>query len=100
VWRRLEKVVAVGDQGRIYAYDIGLATVAPIPATDEPLWAVWGSSLDGIWIIGGRELILQARCANASSCTTSSSSTRTPVARIQNPFAHRSLPAVETFLTS
>jgi hypothetical protein len=59
VWGTGERVVAVGDQGRIYAYDTGTATVSQLVSpTDEPLGGVWGSSIDDVWIVGRRELIL------------------------------------------
>ena len=59
VWGTSEKVIAVGDRGRIYVYDTGLSTPSPIPSpTDEPLGGVWGSSIDDVWIVGRRELIL------------------------------------------
>lgn len=59
VWGTEQKVVAVGDHGRIYVYDTGLSTPSAVPSpTDEPLAAVWGSSIDDVWIVGRREIIL------------------------------------------
>lgn len=59
VWGTAEKVVAVGDHGRIYVYDTGSATPSPIVSpTDEALAGVWGSSIDDVWIVGRREIIL------------------------------------------
>jgi hypothetical protein len=59
VWGTSERVIAVGDLGRIYVYDTGLSTPARFPSpTDEPLGGVWGSSIDDVWIVGRRELIL------------------------------------------
>lgn len=48
-----------GDHGRIYVYDTGLSTPFAVTSpTDEPLTGVWGSSVDDVWIVGRRELIL------------------------------------------
>ncbi len=59
VWGTDQRIVGVGDLGRIYAYDTGLTTVAQLVSpTDEPLTGVWGSSVDDVWIVGRRELIL------------------------------------------
>jgi hypothetical protein len=59
VWGTPEKVIAVGDQGWIFAYDLGTSTGAAVPSpTDEPLSSVWASSSDDIWIAGARELLL------------------------------------------
>jgi len=45
--------------GWIFAYDLGTSTGAPVASpTDEPLSAVWASSIDDVWIAGARELIL------------------------------------------
>lgn len=59
VWGTREKVVAVGDQGRIYVYDPGVSAGHFVPSpTDDTLGSVWGSSLKDVWIVGQRELIL------------------------------------------
>lgn len=59
VWGTTERVVAVGDLGRIYVYDTGRSTPASVTSpTDEALGGVWGSSIDDVWIVGRRELIL------------------------------------------
>jgi hypothetical protein len=59
IWGTAEKVIAVGDAGRVYVFDAATDTVTTLPPpTDEVLGGVWGSSLDDVWIVGGRELIL------------------------------------------
>ena len=59
IWGTAEKIIAVGDQGRIYTCNTGTMDPKTIPSpTDESLGAVWGSSLDDVWIVGRRELIL------------------------------------------
>jgi len=59
VWGSAAKIVAVGDHGRIYVYDTGTSTPsAVLSPTDEPLAGVWGSSVDDVWVVGRRELIL------------------------------------------
>ena len=58
-WGTSEKIIAVGDHGRIYACNTGTMDVKTIASpTDESLGGVWGSSLDDVWIVGRRELIL------------------------------------------
>ncbi len=53
-------VVAVGDQGRIMTFDVGTQKVATRPSpTTRSLYAVWGSSLDDLWIVGEGGLILR-----------------------------------------
>jgi hypothetical protein len=59
VWGTAAKIVAVGDHGRIYVYDTGVATAFPVSSpTDESLAGVWGSSIDDVWIVGRREIVL------------------------------------------
>jgi hypothetical protein len=54
-----DKVVCVGDAGRIMTYDktSGRVTIQPSP-TGRNLYAVGGTSLDDIWIVGEQQLIL------------------------------------------
>jgi hypothetical protein len=59
IWGTNEKVIAVGDAGRVLVFDNATATLTTLPPpTDESLGGVWGTSLDDVWIVGGRELIL------------------------------------------
>lgn len=56
-----EKVVAVGDGGRIDVFDVPTMNVTQVAApTDEALAGVWGASLDDVWIVGQNELIAHA----------------------------------------
>lgn len=54
-----DKIVCVGDNGRIMTYDrkTGVVTKQPSPTT-KSLYAIGGTSLDDIWIVGEGQLIL------------------------------------------
>jgi hypothetical protein len=54
-----DKVVCVGDAGRIMTYDktTGKVTIQPSP-TGRNLYAIGGTSLDDIWIVGEEQLVL------------------------------------------
>jgi hypothetical protein len=59
IWGTTEKIIAVGDSGRVLVFDNATSTISKLPPpTDESLGGVWGTSLDDVWIVGGRELIL------------------------------------------
>jgi hypothetical protein len=61
IWGTPGKVVAVGDMGRIYTYDLATTTPARVPGpsnTQQSFNGVWGSALDDVWIVGENELIL------------------------------------------
>jgi hypothetical protein len=53
------KIIAVGDAGRILTYDqkSGKVTIQPSP-TGKNLYAIGGTSLDDIWIVGEEQLVL------------------------------------------
>lgn len=57
-----DKVVCVGDGGRIMTYDkeSGRVTIQPSP-TGKNLYAIGGTSLDDIWIVGEEQLILHGQ---------------------------------------
>ena len=57
-----DKIVCVGDNGRIMTYDntTQVVTVRPSP-TGKNLYAVTGTSLDDVWIVGEDELVLHGR---------------------------------------
>lgn len=57
-----DKVVCVGDNGRIMTYDktSGVVTIQASP-TGKNLYAVGGTSLDDIWIVGEEELVLHGK---------------------------------------
>jgi hypothetical protein len=59
-----DKVVFVGDAGRIMTYDktSGRVTIEPSP-TGKNLYAIGGTSLDDIWIVGEEQLILHGHLA-------------------------------------
>lgn len=54
-----DKIIAVGDAGRIMTYDktSGKVTIQPSP-TGKNLYAIGGTSLDDIWIVGEEQLVL------------------------------------------
>jgi hypothetical protein len=54
-----DKVVCVGDAGRIMTYDktSGRVTIQPSP-TAKNLYAIGGTSLEDIWIVGEEQLVL------------------------------------------
>ncbi|HSO34125.1 MAG TPA: hypothetical protein VLT33_16435 [Labilithrix sp.] len=54
-----DKVICVGDAGRIMTFDrkTGLVTKQPSPTT-KSLYAIGGTSLDDIWIVGADQLVL------------------------------------------
>jgi hypothetical protein len=59
-----DKVIAVGDAGRIMTYDktSGKVTIQPSP-TGKNLYAIGGTSLDDIWIVGEEQLVLHGHLA-------------------------------------
>ena len=54
-----DKIICVGDGGRIMTYDrkTGAVTKHPSPTT-KSLYAIGGTSLDDIWIVGDEQLVL------------------------------------------
>jgi hypothetical protein len=55
-----DKIIAVGDAGRIMTYDKATQKVTIVPApTGRNLYAVWGTSLDDVWIAGEGQLLLR-----------------------------------------
>jgi hypothetical protein len=59
-----QHILAVGDAGRILTYDAGTQKVAILPPpTTRRLYAIWGSSLDDVWIAGEGGLILRGSVA-------------------------------------
>jgi hypothetical protein len=64
IWGTVAKIVSVGDGGRIYTFDLGSDTVTRVASpTNAPLGGVWGSSLDDVWIVGDRELVMHGSLA-------------------------------------
>lgn len=64
VWGTASTVIGVGDQGRIYAYDVATTQVTLIPSpTTVTLRGVWGTSLSDIWIVGDEETVLRGSLA-------------------------------------
>lgn len=59
-----DKVVCVGDAGRIMTFDkaSGKVTIQPSP-TGKNLYAIGGTSLDDIWIVGEEQLVLHGHLA-------------------------------------
>jgi hypothetical protein len=59
-----DKIVCVGDAGRIMTFDkaSGRVTIQPSP-TGKSLFAIGGTSLDDIWIVGEDQLILHGHLA-------------------------------------
>jgi hypothetical protein len=59
-----DKVIAVGDAGRIMTFDktSGKLTIQPSPTTKN-LYAIGGTSLDDIWIVGEEQLVLHGHLA-------------------------------------
>jgi hypothetical protein len=59
-----DKVVCVGDAGRIMTFDktSGKLTIQPSP-TGKNLYAIGGTSLDDIWIVGEEQLVLHGHLA-------------------------------------
>jgi hypothetical protein len=55
-----QKIVAVGDGGRIMTYDAATQKVTVIPSpTGRNLYAVWGTSFDDLWIAGEGQLVMR-----------------------------------------
>jgi hypothetical protein len=54
-----DKIICVGDGGRIMTYDrqTSKVTIQPSPTT-KSLYAIGGTSLDDIWIVGEEQLVL------------------------------------------
>jgi hypothetical protein len=55
-----ERVIMVGDGGRIMTFD-GLTNKVIDSPTAEGLSGVWGSALDDVWIVGDEQTIVHAR---------------------------------------
>lgn len=57
-----DKIICVGDGGRIMTWDkeSGLLKIQPSP-TGKNLYAIGGTSLDDIWIVGEEQLILHGQ---------------------------------------
>lgn len=66
IWGESNRVLFVGDLGTIFHYDAGTNdfTTIPSPTPDDSLYGVWGSSMDDVWIVGARELILHGSLAS------------------------------------
>jgi hypothetical protein len=55
-----DKIIAVGDGGRIMTFDKASQKVTIIPSpTGRNLYGVWGSSLDDVWIVGEGNIVLR-----------------------------------------
>jgi photosystem II stability/assembly factor-like uncharacterized protein len=64
VWGLGTTVFFVGDQGHMYRYDAAPNDIAPVSSpTDAALWGAWGATLDDVWVVGERELILHGSLA-------------------------------------
>jgi hypothetical protein len=64
IWGLGTTVAFVGDQGRIYTFDAAANQVLPVASpTGSSLTGIWFSSLDDVWIVGERELILHGSLA-------------------------------------
>ncbi|WP_146650941.1 hypothetical protein [Labilithrix luteola] len=64
IWSTPEVLLAVGDEGRIYALDVGQARVERVACPSAAaLTGIWGSSLEDIWVVGDGELILHGSVA-------------------------------------
>jgi hypothetical protein len=57
-----DKVICVGDEGRIMTFDAATGAVKTQPSpTSANLYGVWGRSLEDVWIVGDGGLILHGR---------------------------------------
>jgi hypothetical protein len=69
IWGTATKTLFVGDQGRIYEYDMSRGpskwkyALVPSPV-NTALWAVWGSSPSDVWIAGENQTILHGSMPN------------------------------------
>jgi hypothetical protein len=58
----LDKVIAVGDGGRIMTFDRNKGELKIFPSpTMANLYGIWGTSLDDVWIVGDGSLVLHGR---------------------------------------
>jgi len=59
IWGSEDRVICVGDEGRIMTYDrkTGVVKKHASPTT-RSLYAIGGTSLDDIWIVGDEQLVL------------------------------------------
>lgn len=65
IWGEANQVLFVGDLGHVFRYDVGTNDFTSISSpTDSNLYGVWGSSMDDVWIVGERELILHGSLAS------------------------------------
>jgi hypothetical protein len=57
-----DRVVFVGDEGRIMTYDGGPNGLTQVASpTKRPLFGVWGASPDDVWIVGDGALLLHGK---------------------------------------
>jgi hypothetical protein len=57
-----ERIIAVGDEGRIITYDRSTQVVrSHASPTNKSLYAIWGSSENDVWIVGEAGLILRGK---------------------------------------
>jgi hypothetical protein len=60
IWGDGQRVVAVGDEGRIMTYDMASQQLRVRPSpTLRSLYGVWGNSFDDLWIVGEGGLVLR-----------------------------------------